>query len=358
MKFEQHLGCFVEAEMFQLLLESLTNPKLILNTYLSQRDGAIQQLLAQIYSPSQSTTPVNQKPFHPVKNNTVSIVFLENYSSCTFQEFVHPVLLKENTRAAPVMYSSATLTSTAEAGEEDNVTSSLSQTHITTTQNLDSAHQQSRDGIGPVHVALLVGNILLDWNWSCLVVPRVVCQGMMGRIITSCSYPLGVLDERPMHKVLEHVASRVCFYNAQKSYDMVKCNSMHFVWELLNGLEMTSVLREPRHGALYRLFVEIHKRGEVCPQYIAPMQRDEFLSSFKSLQTNHRYYFANFKKLDEFVHRLLRENARLSMLFANESQFLRSLAATFWVRHFEDKNIFFDCSIIAGRELLSSYGKG
>jgi len=211
-----------------------------------------------------------------------------------------------------------------------------------------------RSKFGLVHVALLVGNIYLEWNDSSLVKIRE----------PSSMNPLFVMDvatitSENLDQFFVQVSQVVTKWNIYYQYNAHNCNCQHFVTDLLQSIHLESIFEkrinqnEPvkkfftkvRLGKLSKLTLDLSKEMQTI---IKENEKEFFEKVFskKKDQSNSNFFsngkipseitFRSHEQLDLFCH-LMKKHAknptiRLELQEGDYYKILKAFDRAFWLR--------------------------
>ncbi|EFC36671.1 predicted protein [Naegleria gruberi] len=207
---------------------------------------------------------------------------------------------------------------------------------------------------GLVHVALLIGNVYLEWNDSSLV--KIREPGSMN--------PLFVLDVATIRsdnldQMFLQIAQVVSKWNIYHLYNTRSCNCQHFVTDLLQTLHLESIFdkkinqntcvkqffKKVKMGKLNKLSLELSKEMQ---NLIKENEKEFFEKVFKRTRSaRDGGFFSNGKipteitfkshsMLDQFCHFMKKHaknpNIRLEMQEGDYYNILKAFDRAFWLR--------------------------
>lgn len=322
MKVESFLVPEFMAEKYQLLIHSLIDQKLIFSTYLSEDPASITQIIQQL---DDSVIPNETKIYQPIKSKEIGIIFLEETNWCEANDFFHPVILKQNTRPFPI-------------------------------------NEESIGRVGEIHAALVVCGWILDWNQSSIIIPRRICQGIVGRVFYSAVYKIESLNqERTLTKVLNVVAKTVSHYNANFQFHQERRNSYHFITEILESIDLP-LSKLKKEQDLVNMLEEIQIHGESEPKRIIYKENsctESKIESFNTFNQLNQYTISLLQKENELSssNNKANENSKDEIQYKSVISYLKTLSRVFWIRHLNNKKLFLDCNEITGKDLLATYSR-
>jgi len=180
---------------------------------------------------------------------------------------------------------------------------------------------------GLFHSALIVGPWYLEWNDSCLVVPRKCYSGA-----AVLAADVEKFFKGPQVSVaLDRISNVICEWNANYQYSQQKYNCQLFVDELCKALDITLNF----NGALGSFLQQLRKTGqcELGYQLSPDLQKSLGITeSYKKFKTH--------KELDEFV-TMVRDKLPtyfdMDPVGRDDWVLLKSYDRAFWLRHFKNK---------------------
>jgi hypothetical protein len=167
----------------------------------------------------------------------------------------------------------------------------------------------------------------LEWNDSCLVVPRKCYSGAAVLAADVEKYFKGP----QVGVALDKISEVICHWNAHNVYSRQKYNCQTFVDDLCKALEIDIIFK----GALGKFLEQLRTRGSCEMSY--PLT--EHLQNKLGTQEQSKS-FSTHQELDEFV-RLVRSKDPsyydLDAAGQDDWMLLKSYDRAFWLRHFKNK---------------------
>ncbi|KAL0486422.1 hypothetical protein AKO1_011998 [Acrasis kona] len=182
---------------------------------------------------------------------------------------------------------------------------------------------------GLFHSALIVGPWYLEWNDSCLIVPRKCYSGAAVIAADVNKYFKGP----QVSEAIDKISDVICDWNANYSYSRQTNNCQRFVDDICKALNIDINF----DGALKSYLDQLRTKGVCDMSY--PLT--ESMKHTLGIEDQEDKKFNTHKELDDFVKLINRKDpCYFDMDPAGQDDLilLKSYDRAFWLRHFKDKD--------------------
>ncbi|KAL0484297.1 alpha motif domain-containing protein Samd12 [Acrasis kona] len=168
--------------------------------------------------------------------------------------------------------------------------------------------------------------VILEWNDSCLVVPRKCYSGAAVLAADVNQFFKGP----QVPEALDKISEVICEWNAHYQYSQKTYNCQLFVDKICEALDIKLKFT----GALESFLQQLRRTGQCEMSYAIPEKlQADFQSPTNSLQ------FQTHQELDQFVNSVIEKHPTYFDMGEHKDDFtlLKSYDRAFWLRHFKNR---------------------